>query len=44
MAEKCVGFKDGRTSSKEKDVTLLELTDGRRYASKRKEQAGSCRL
>jgi len=33
LAEKCAGFRDMRTSSKEKDLMLVELTDARRYAS-----------
>ena len=30
LAEKCAGFRDTRTSSKEKDLMLVELLDGRR--------------
>ena len=30
LAEKCAGYRDTRTSSKEKDMMLVELMDGRR--------------
>lgn len=30
LAEKCAGFRDKRTSSKEKDLMLVELMDARR--------------
>ena len=32
MAEKCVGFRDAKTSSKEKDMILVEFADTRRSA------------
>ena len=31
LAEKCAGFRDTRTSSKEKDQMLVEFVDARRY-------------
>jgi len=44
LAEKSTGFRDTRTSSKEKALMLVELTDVRHNVGERKKQADSRRV